>query len=434
MKKKDLLIWSLAPALVLGTAAPVMAASQAATPASKAQLKAELQAELQQLQELEAQEQQMTEKLGSMHKRVSKVEKVQKDPKLHFSGYSRLRWDDSKFESAKGTNRKEFFTNVYTDFHVDGPWSVKTELELHDTISENGVGNPVWNSSRSRDEYDDGARALQAYIDGHVGQLGLKLGKFSIVSPYSLTLDEKVNGWQAYWEKPTPWWRPLRLALTSANMEGHQRTFAPQGDGYWGQYYDADGNMKINADDWERKYRLLSFMGTVPLNNDMDVVFHYGRAKDQGGYKVQTGSVGFSTKFNRDLRLTAAYAKSNAKIADQSHFIQLQYKDCWYDATGSYDFYIKKQLYRIHSGLNKLFYDDLEYPDGTFSELADGNARTYEFNGLRIGFDFCPVHYSKVMMYYNFGDMSRYLDYHNRNAGQDRKHYSFFRTEWQFLF
>jgi uncharacterized protein (TIGR00369 family) len=103
-------------------------------------------------------------------------------------------------------------------------------------------------------------------------------------------------------------------------------------------------------------------MGTVPLNNDMEVVVHYGRAKDQGGYKVQTGSVGFSTKFNRDLRLTAAYAKSNAKIADQSHFIQLQYKDCGYEE-GWIEFVHKATEFDInrygtvHGGVIGLFLD-----------------------------------------------------------------------------
>jgi hypothetical protein len=151
-------------------------------------------------------------------------------------------------------------------------------------------------------------------------------------------------------------------------------------------------------------------------------------------------SIGFDTKLNRDLKLSAAIAKSDADFANKSHMIKLQYKEARPDIPGYYDIYVKKYLQRIHTGLDKLFYDDIAYPtDITYDDGMPGgywDNRVTEFNGLRVGVDLVPVKNSKLMLNYTFGDMGGTIrpDRDKYSWTGKKYDYSFFRAEWQFFF
>jgi hypothetical protein len=205
-------------------------------------------------------------------------------------------------------------------------------------------------------------------------------------------------------------------------------------------YMDSDPKNvdKFNPSD---NFRVMSLMAEIPVAKNTNISAHYGKITHRKyDLSRKTFSIGFDTKLNRDLKLTAAIAKSDAETFNKSHFIQLQYKEARPDIPGSYDIYIKKYLQRGHSGMTNWFNDDIaEFTHGDYKaeNLAnnDGDkvwqySRWGEFNGLRVGVDFVPVRNTKLLINYTFGKMGKCLD---RDPGR-RYAYSFFRTQWEMYF
>lgn len=442
--KKKLLTLGLVPALVLGTgaaagaqpAAPATAAAPAGTEDDSAEpvtqeslqaLRSQLEEQLYEAQELQKK---LNAQLDSLNKRVSKVEKKTDQPRVDIHGYGRFRWDKQHFEDFKGIDMKSVWLNLFINHRINDRWSLHSEHEFENNLSNN---HGAYEGDGGYDK-DGGKKysrpVLQLYAEGRVGEVDVKLGRFYLQSPYKFTFDEKVDGWQASYGVPTHWGRKAMFTLNSGNT--YSKIL----------YGDRDNKLDVWAEGGSTNFRVLSLISEIPVAKNTNLTSHYGKMTRRDDHMTrETLSVGFDTKLNRDLKLSAAFAKSDSDTLNKSHFLQLQYKEAKPDVPGSFDVYVKKYLQRGHTGMTNWFNDDIIDPTcGDYSkELNDRNPgnpwdhRAGEFNGLRIGADFVPVRNTKLLLHYTYGKLGLFDAGQGRLTGR-KDDYSFFRAQWEVYF
>lgn len=442
--KKKLLTLGLVPALVLGTcgaagaqpaaqdaaAAQAGAASDSAEPVTQESLQAlrsQLEEQLYEAQELQKR---LNAQLDSLNKRVSKVEKKTDQPRVDIHGYGRFRWDKQHFEDFKGIDMKSVWLNLFINHRINDRWSLHSEHEFENNLSNNH-GAYEGDGGYSADGGKKYSRpVLQLYAEGRVGEVDVKLGRFYLQSPYKFTFDEKVDGWQASYGVPTHWGRKAMFTLNSGNT--YSKIL----------YGDRDNKLDVWAEGGSTNFRVLSLISEIPVAKNTNLTSHYGKMTRRDDHMTrETLSVGFDTKLNRDLKLSAAFAKSDSDTLNKSHFLQLQYKEAKPDVPGSFDVYVKKYLQRGHTGMTNWFNDDIIDPTcGDYSkELNDRNPgnpwdhRAGEFNGLRIGADFVPVRNTKLLLHYTYGKLGLFDAGQGRLTGR-KDDYSFFRAQWEVYF
>ncbi|WP_415945121.1 hypothetical protein [Selenomonas montiformis] len=442
--KKKLLSLSLVSALVLSTGAaagaqpavPTAAAVPAGTEDDSAEpvtqeslqaLRSQLEEQLYEAQELQKR---LNAQLDSLNKRVSKVEKKTDQPRVDIHGYGRFRWDKQHFEDFKGIDMKSVWLNLFINHRINDRWSLHSEHEFENNLSNN---HGAYEGDAGYD-HDGGKRysrpVLQLYAEGRVGEVDVKLGRFYLQSPYKFTFDEKVDGWQASYGVPTHWGRKAMFTLNSGNT--YSKIL----------YGDRDNKLDVWAEGGSTNFRVLSLISEIPVAKNTNFTSHYGKMTRRDDHMTrETLSVGFDTKLNRDLKLSAAFAKSDSDTLNKSHFLQLQYKEAKPDVPGSFDVYVKKYLQRGHTGMTNWFNDDIIDPTcGDYSkELNDRNPgnpwdhRAGEFNGLRIGADFVPVRNTKLLLHYTYGKLGLFDAGQGRLTGR-KDDYSFFRAQWEVYF
>lgn len=308
----------LVPALVLGTCGTVgaqpaaveapaqmtqVAASdgmaEPVTQESLQQMRRQLEEQLQQAQELQ---QRLNAQLDSLDKRMTKVEKKTDQPAVDIHGYGRLRWDKQNFEDFKGIDRKTVWMNLFVNHRINDKWSLHSEHEFENDLSNNhgayegdaGYGYNVGGKQYSRP-------VLQLYAQGRVGEVDVKLGRFYLQSPYKFTFDEKVDGWQASYGVPTRWGRKANFTLNSGNI--YSKVF----------YGDRDNKLDPWGEGGSGNCRVLSLISEIPVAKNTNITSHYGKVTRRDDHlSRKTFSVGFDTKLNRDLKLSAAMAKSDS--------------------------------------------------------------------------------------------------------------------------
>ncbi|MGN8831748.1 hypothetical protein ACTQV0_07910 [Selenomonas montiformis] len=442
--KKKLLSLSLVSALVLSTGAvagaqpavPTAAAAPAGTEDDSAEpvtqeslqaLRSQLEEQLYEAQELQKK---LNAQLDSLNKRVSKVEKKTDQPRVDIHGYGRFRWDKQHFEDFKGIDMKSVWLNLFINHRINDRWSLHSEHEFENNLSNN---HGAYEGDGGYDK-DGGKKysrpVLQLYAEGHVGEVDVKLGRFYLQSPYKFTFDEKVDGWQASYGVPTHWGRKAMFTLNSGNT--YSKIL----------YGDRDNKLDVWAEGGSTNFRVLSLISEIPVAKNTNLTSHYGKMTRRDDHMTrETISVGLDTKLNRDLKLSAAFAKSDSDTLNKSHFLQLQYKEAKPDVPGSFDVYVKKYLQRGHTGMTNWFNDDIIDPTcGDYSkELNDRNPgnpwdhRAGEFNGLRIGADFVPVRNTKLLLHYTYGKLGLFDAGQGRLTGR-KDDYSFFRAQWEVYF
>ena len=442
--KKKLLSLSLVSALVLSTgaaagaqpavptaaAAPAGTADDSAEPVTQESLQAlrsQLEEQLYEAQELQKK---LNAQLDSLNKRVSKVEKKTDQPRVDIHGYGRFRWDKQHFEDFKGIDMKSVWLNLFINHRINDRWSLHSEHEFENNLSNN---HGAYEGDGGYDK-DGGKKysrpVLQLYAEGRVGEVDVKLGRFYLQSPYKFTFDEKVDGWQASYGVPTHWGRKAMFTLNSGNT--YSKIL----------YGDRDNKLDVWAEGGSTNFRVLSLISEIPVAKNTNLTSHYGKMTRRDDHMTrETLSVGFDTKLNRDLKLSAAFAKSDSDTLNKSHFLQLQYKEAKPDVPGSFDVYVKKYLQRGHTGMTNWFNDDIIDPTcGDYSkELNDRNPgnpwdhRAGEFNGLRIGADFVPVRNTKLLLHYTYGKLGLFDAGQGRLTGR-KDDYSFFRAQWEVYF
>ena len=448
--KKRLLACGLVPALVLGTfgtvgaqpaadaavqlkqgGAPAVQAETAEEPVTQESLK-ELRSQLEeQLYEAQELQKRLNAQLDSLNKRVSKVEKKTDQPAVDIHGYGRFRWDKQHFEDFKGIDMKSVWMNLFVNHRINDKWSLHSEHEFENNLSNN---HGAYEGDGGYDK-DGGKKysrpVLQLYAQGHVGEVDVKVGRFYLQSPYKFTFDEKVDGWQASYGVPTHWGRKAMFTLNSGTT--YSKIL----------YGDRDNKLDPWGEGGSTNFRVLSLISEIPVAKNTNITSHYGKMTRRDDHMSRkTLSVGFDTKLNRDLKLSAAMAKSDSDTLNKSHFIQLQYKEARPDVPGSFDIYVKKYLQRGHSGMTNWFNDDIIDPtNGDYNkELTDRNPgrtvwdhRAGEFNGLRIGADFVPVRNTKLLLHYTYGKLGLFDPGLGTLTGK-KDDYSFFRAQWEVYF
>ena len=444
--KKKMMVGGLLPALVLSTCglagaqpaamdtltameqnpdagSQMRASTEPVTQESLQEMRRQLEEQLQQAQELQNR---LNAQLGSLEKRMKKVEKKTNEPNIEIHGYGRLRWDQHKFEGAKGVEKKSVWINLFTKYRINEKWSLFSEHEFENNLTDN-TGAYEGNGNRP---------VLQLYAGGRVGDVNVKIGRYYLQSPYKFTYDEKVDGFQLNYGIPTKWGRKAEIKFNFGNTTSRIL------------YGDPEHNLVVNGDalywkDVSSNYRVISLMGEVPIAKNTNIAAHYGKITNRDdNVSRKTFSIGFDTKLNRDLKLTAAIAKSNAGNLNKSHFIQLQYKEARPDIPGSYDIYVKKYLQRGHTGLTNWFNDDIIGPAGDYAAKLEKENPGYkpwdhrqaEFNGIRIGADFVPIRNTKLMIHYTFGKLGMFSDKTGWNLTGTRENCGFLRTQLEMYF
>ena len=448
--KKNLIMGGLLPALVLGTygvagAQPTamdtltameqnpgtesktQVSTEPVTQESLQEMRRQLEEQLRQAQDLQNR---LNAQLGSLEKRMKKVEKRSWEPPVEIHGYGRLRWDKQNFEGLKGAKQQTIWLNLFTKYRINDTWSIHSEHEFENNLSKNSgayEGDAGYDAAGGK-KYS--RPVLQLYTEGRIGGLNVKLGRYYLQSPYKFTYDEKIDGWQASYGLPTKWGRKAMFTINSGN------TFSKN------LYGDTENEM----DPWNKggstNFRVLSLISEIPVAKNTNITSHYGRMTRRDDHlQRKTWSFGFDTKLNRDLKLWAAIAKSDSKTLNKSHFLQLQYKEARPDIPGSFDIYIKKYLQRGHTGMTNWFNDDIS--DASMSDYEKDidkdnpgkmwDHRAGEFNGLRIGADFVPVRNTKLLLHYTFGKLGIFDPGTGYLTGK-RDDYSFFRAQWEMYF
>ena len=458
--KKNLIMGGLLPALVLGTygvagAQPTamdtltameqnpgtesktQVSTEPVTQESLQEMRRQLEEQLRQAQDLQNR---LNAQLGSLEKRMKKVEKRSWEPPVEIHGYGRLRWDKQNFDhfsNYKAADEKTIWLNLFTKYRINDTWSIHSEHEFVNNLSTNhgayegdGGYDALGGKRYSRP-------VLQLYTEGRIGGLNVKLGRYYLQSPYKFTFDEKIDGWQASYGIPTKWGRKANFTV-NAGKTYSKNMYADMDYGNNNERWDIPGG--------STDARVLSLISEIPVAKNTNITSHFGRITWQGQgnhWQRKTWSFGFDTKLNRDLKLTAAIAKSDSQTLNKSHVIQLQYKEARPDIPGSFDIYVKKYLQRGHTGMTNWFNDDIAcVTDGDF--VGDVNAnnpgnnawdhRYGEFNGLRIGADFVPVRNTKLLLHYTFGKMGLMDWGGNGRTNGKRDDYSFFRAQWEMYF
>ena len=444
--KKNLLMGGLLPALVLGSCG-VAGAQPAATDTltnmeqnpgvetqakvsqepvtqeSLQEMRRQLEEQLQQAQELQNR---LNAQLGSLEKRMKKVEKKTNEPNIEIHGYGRIRREKHNFENVGDTDENSIWINLFTKYRINDMWSLHSEHEFVNNLTTN---HGAYEGDGGYDK-PGGKRysrpVLQLYAEGRIGEVNVKLGRYYLQSPYKFTFDEKIDGVQASYGIPTKWGRKAMFTLNTGNTYSKML------------YGDTENKLDPWAQGGSTNFKVLSLIGEIPVAKNTNITTHIGQmTRRDDNFSRKTMSIGFDTKLNRDLKLTAAIAKSDSDTLNKSHFIQLQYKEARPDIPGSYDIYIKKYLQRGHTGMTNWFNDDIACPtDGDFDgRIPDTkwDHRPGEFNGIRIGADFVPVRNTKLLLNYTFGKMGLFDPGTGKLTGK-RDGYSFLRAQWEMYF
>lgn len=404
------------------------AAEEPVTAESLQEMRRQLENQLRQAQELQ---EKLSARLDSLDRRMKKTEQQVERPALELHGYGRLRWDKQHFEPFKGVDRKSIWINLFTKYRINDCWNLRSEHEFVDSLSDNHgayEGDGGYSAPGGK-KYS--RPVLQLYAEGRIGAVDVKLGRYYLQSPYKFTFDEKIDGWQASYGMPTRFGRPARFTLNSGNT--YSRLL----------YGDKENKLDVWAEGGSTNFRVLSLIGEIPVAKNTNFTAHYGRMTRRDDHmQRKTLSVGFDTKLNRDLKLTAAMAHSDSDTLNRSHVIELKYKEAQPAVPGSYDIYIKKYLQRGHTGMTDWFNDDIIDPtNGDYNdELSKKNPgmsvwdhRAGEFNGVRIGVDFVPVRNTKLKFRYTFGKLGLFDPGSGTLTGK-KDDYSFFRTQWEVYF
>lgn len=441
--KKKMLVCGLIPALTLGICNTSFAeeatvddiAPATATEKSIEELRLQLEEQLKSAQELQ---ERLNAQLESLDKRVSKVEKHRWQPPIELHGYSRLRWDNRKYEGYDNPiDNKTIWLNLNTEYKINDNLSIKAEDEFVDNLTQNtgayqgdaGYGYTNGGKQWSRE-------ALQLYANGKIGEVEFKAGRFYHQSPYKFTFDEKINGVELKWGTQFTKWGRSTFTLDAGNI--YSKMFYGDTD------VPNDGTTKYSGrwgEGGDHRFKMVGLTAEVPIAKNTNLVGTYGKIthRNNSSLSRKVYSLGFDTKLCRDVKLIAAMAQSDSSTLNRSYVAELRYKEANQYVPGTYDFYIKKYLQRGHTGMTNWFNDDIEAPTDHSQQLGDENGgfnwdhRAGEFNGIRIGADYVPAKNTKLELSYTFGAFGLF-DPGTGNLTGKKMNHNFFRAQMNFYF
>lgn len=443
MKKKSL-VCGLIPALALG-----MCSTGFAAPASEADLKAieelraQLEADLQQAAEME---ERLNAQLDSLDKRVTKVETEAEHPRIEMHGSARLRHEKHNFGVTNhAIDQNTIRLNLLADYHISDGWTVKSESEFENNLTHN-AGAYEGDAGYEGEYYKRGGKRYsremkQLYIDGQMGNFEVKLGRYTLQSPYKFTYNDGVDGIQVKYGFPMKWGKAnvtLSAGNTGNTYDGSNIGLDdPTSSAEW------DAVMDMN-NKYLTRYKIWSLMAEVPVAKDTNVVTHYANVKHRDATKFSrnTFAIGFDTKIAPNVKFTAATAKSDADKENRAHMFELRYRETDTAKPGTYSVFLKKYLLNSHASLDRMFIDDISVPHN-FLNQYENEYKEYDlwkyrfggFNGLRIGAEYVPFKNSLFKLEYTFGDLrtSGKADPGAPKSGSNHS-YSFLNAQMEFFF
>lgn len=459
MKKKSL-VCGLVPALTLGMcltgfAAPatesdvqtadVQAADvQAADVQTIQELRAQLEADLKQAQEME---ERLNAQLDSLDKRVTKVEQGAANPRIEIHGSVRLRHEKHNFGVTNhAIDQNTIRLNLLADYHISDGWTIKSESEFENNLTHNaGAYEGDAGYDYDGEYYKRGGKRYsremkQLYVDGKIGNFELKLGRYTLQSPYKFTYNDGVDGIQVKYGFPMKWGK-ANVTLSAGNTGNtYDGSNIGLDDPTSGREWDAVMSMD---DKYLTRYKIWSLMAEVPVAKDTNVVTHYANVKHRDATKFSrnTFAIGFDTKIAPNVKLTAATAKSDADKENRAHMFELRYRETDTAKPGTYSIFLKKYLLNSHASLDRMFIDDISVPQNFQNqyekEYGEYNLWKYRFggfNGLRIGAEYVPFKNSLFKLEYTFGDLRTSSNADNPPKSGSNHSYSFLSAQLQFFF
>ncbi len=326
--------------------------------------------------------------LNNLGVRVADLES--KVDNVKWGGKARLRLDqeDHNYHSVSKTDTSVSTSYSYLDLwataKINDNWVAKAEFESEFKLKEDSGDTKQGNTSK-------------VYVEGPLGQVKTKVGKFGALSKGGFVIDREVSGAQFKFGKV------LETTLTTGRMYNLDRW----GSGFSDKTFDYNGI--------EAKYK-------YDKNTTANIGYHNLKGEkfqsifNNNADNLSIFEVGVLSKLNNDWTLDLNYFKANQDkisgiaVKDTGYFTQLTYKGADIKKEGSYDIFINyRQMPKVTQIRN------------TFGGYAT------DTKGWGIGFDYIP---SKNIKWQTFYFDGKDLDT-NATSGQKTK---FLRTQVEMFF
>lgn len=326
--------------------------------------------------------------LNNLGVRVGELEN--KVDNVKWGGKARLRLDkeDHDYKSVSKSDTSVTSSQSYLDLwataKINDSWVAKAEMESTHNLRTGAGDTNTGNTSK-------------VYVEGPLGNVKSKIGKFGALSKDGFIIDREVSGAQINFGKT------VDTTITVGRMNNLDR---------WGSTF-SDKTFDYKA--IEAKYKM-------DKNNTINIGYHNLKgAQFQSIFKNNDDSLGIIeagivSKLSADWKLDANYFKadqdeiSGVKAKDNGYYTQLTYKAADVKKEGSYDIFVN---YR-------------QMPKVTQIRNTFGGYST-DTKGWAIGFDYIPAQNIKWQTFYFDG---KDIDTNAAN-GQKTK---FLRTQVEMFF
>jgi hypothetical protein len=321
---------------------------------------------------------------------------VSKLDRFSFSGTGRIRFDQGDTGAKtvqRGTNMGKYTPNSHINidinyaYKINDAWSLYGENEYGRQLNYGGENETLQNSVFE-----------QMYINGPIGDIMIKAGRFSAYSPQGLVYDDKVTGAQMKFGK-----------VLKTTIEAGKAT-------------STDDNRSVTLDSGVYNYNSQNYQSIlfdVPLNKTSNLhagYYHIGGNVLQHQFPanyVSYYTIGADMQLAENLRLDTAYAKSNADgVAssgitsknDTAYLFKLTYKTADLTKPKTFDLFA---MYRKSPQL------------ASYSNTDDW---CQNVKGIRIGGDYVFTKNMGMTAWYSLG---KDVDTNEKN--------NMYRVQWNFL-
>ena len=294
--------------------------------------------------------------LNNLGVRVGELEN--KVDNVKWGGKARLRLDKEQHDPA-GTNvsSSQSYLDLWATAKINDSWVAKAEMESTQNMKTGADDSNLGNTSK-------------VYVEGPLGSVKSKIGKFGALSKDGFIIDREVSGAQFNFGKT------VNTTITLGRMYNLDR---------WGSSF-SDKTFDYKA--IEAKYKM-------DKNNTINVGYHNLQGeKFQSIFKNNDDNLsiieaGIVSKLSSDWTIDANYFKANQdqlsglSEKDTGYFTQLTYKAADVKKEGSYDIFVN---YR-------------QMPKVTQIRNTFGGYST-DTKGWAIGFDYIPAKNIKWQTFY----------------------------------
>jgi hypothetical protein len=289
--------------------------------------------------------------LERLNDRINALEN-QNDDRVQLSGTARVRYDHEVINNV---------SNPDVDRHVNLELVATAKINEDWSAVAKWEGNKRAFGSKSDNQFD----LKKLYVTGPMGDTILTAGKFGWTPGYGIAYDEDSTGATlAFGDK-------VKTTIFAGDPDGKDIT------GY-GLHSTYAVNTKTNVG--VLIYGAHSSDSSIDADDYTIDPLKSGAVTDEGDRTVY--ELGFDTKLNADVKLTTAYAKSNASDLNTNYKVQVDYKGADSKVENSYGAFVKYAKYEAAGAIK---------PGGDI----DPNQK-----GVQIGFDYVPMKNTKFSFWH----------------------------------